>query len=341
MTSGRSLGSLLVAIGLLGAHLLAPAAPAACRWTRVESDHPAAFEQFQFVDAANGFAHDAECLWHTADGGHHWRKASCTDRGAADWREHGAIDRIAFAGPRAGWLLTRGGALRATRDGGASWVERTFPGYVVRAFAFADERHGWWVGERVLDGVPDARGAVFSTEDGGLHWQERPLHVASKAARWRLTAVAPRDRREVWVAGDGLLLRSVDGGANWSDRSVAGLGGERGDSLRFFAGGIGVILHSPARSFLLSPDAGQHWRERPLPAGGAALDALVFAGRDDAWAILAGNLYHSTDGATSWLAQPRLDATAAAPPYRGLQVVAPRQAIVLATSGGFAFCSPR
>jgi photosystem II stability/assembly factor-like uncharacterized protein len=334
---------LLIVVMLVGA--LASAAPAPqCSWAFVRSDRSTAFSQFQFLDAHAGFAHDSQCLWRTDSAGSRWESLWCSDTQQPDWRERGAIDRFEFSGPLSGWLLTRGGALRITRDGGRSWAEQHFPGHLVRAVRFADSLHGWWVGEQPLDGIPDARGVAFHTSDGGEHWRQQSLGVASPV-RWRLVDVWPRSAHEAWVLGGDSLLQTSDGGATWNNRSFAELGHWNNDSIRFYPGGIGVIIRSPAQGFLLSVDSGRHWQVRGTPVSAPVLDGLAFVDSRRAWASISGQMYHSADGGHSWRRDTSGPAAATAPRdeparFHGLQYIDQARLLAVAVGAdGFAFCA--
>lgn len=331
-------------LGVLVSALAAGALASECAWTIVRSGRPAAFSQFQFIDAQTGFAHDTECLWQTESAGRRWTRLWCSDLQKPDWRERGAIDRFEFIDASAGWLLTRGGALRSTRDGGRTWAEQTFPNHVVRAVRFADPLHGWWVGEQPLDGIPDARGVAFATSDGGEHWYEQALGVASPA-RWRLVDVWPRSAHEAWVVGSDFLLQTSDGGNSWNDRSFAELGRWRNDSIRFYRGGVGVIVRSPAEGFLMSEDAGLHWRPRRTPVSAPVLDGLAFVDSRHAWASIAGQIYRSADGGQSWrpvTPEPAVARRNEPARYHGLQYIEQDRLLAVAVDAdAFGFCTLR
>ena len=89
----------------------------------------------------------------------------------------------------------------ATRDGGRTWVTVYHgPGNLLDAVAFADQQHGWAVGE----------GMALRTTDGGVTWS------AIKAFdHTLLITVAAVDPRHVWVAGQGGIWASGNGGVSW------------------------------------------------------------------------------------------------------------------------------
>lgn len=84
--------------------------------------------------------------------------------------------------------------------------------------SFADAKHGWVVGSKRED-PGRGRGVIFSTTTGG----ERPKGWIASCPVIRpddnvpFLKVQAMDIRHVWVTcGDGYMLYSNDGGANWA-----------------------------------------------------------------------------------------------------------------------------
>ncbi len=97
-----------------------------------------------------------------------------------------------------------GGVQRWTRPGQASRLT---------AISAVDRGHAWYV---------DLFGDVYRTSDGGQSWQSSRLNLPSTVALWEQGAVLHfADAEHGWLASDGLLMASADGGANWSRRALA------------------------------------------------------------------------------------------------------------------------
>src|SRR5205814_5407389 len=98
---------------------------------------------------------------------------------------HGGI----FCNNRKGWAVgdAKGvGLILLTEDAGKSWrPQYQVGGYKLsglHAVWFADEQHGWTVGEVQQNGR--TQGIILSTDDGGHHWAKQYL------ARGRSTALS-------------------------------------------------------------------------------------------------------------------------------------------------------
>ena len=138
----------------------------------------------------------------------------CGDSGAeAPAAEPYGPPPVAAPGVHA-WAAGEVGTLLVTADGGAKWERQRF--YLSERgvdVAFPDARTGWL--------VTDAGGALV-TVDGGGSWE-----VVDKS-KLQLKAVAAVDASTAWIVatagslgdpGNGVLLRTSDGGATWGRTS--------------------------------------------------------------------------------------------------------------------------
>ena len=103
-----------------------------------------------------------------------------------------------------GWLA--GQIVVSTSNGGASWAQvlgRDPNSRVYHDVCFADESHGWVVGEA---------GLIRATVDGGANWTSQNAGVGTVT----LTGVSAINHRTAWVStADGRTLRTLNGGASW------------------------------------------------------------------------------------------------------------------------------
>jgi photosystem II stability/assembly factor-like uncharacterized protein len=231
-----------------------------------------------------------------------------------------------------------------TADGGRTWQQsdpialNLKPGWGASAqLVFVDPRNGWlWVrraaGEQ--DGmffVPkNTEGALYGTDDGGLHW-----HLISNLVPSELgipasnTCPSPlggevsfASPTNGWMTScqtsPPSLLITRDGGATWKIQKLpmpASVGACpcRVNTLRFVDASDGVAQvfgDSGASVLLATSDGGSTWRALPPPGTGYLL-LVDFADTNNLWALVtppgwtklstAGyELYRSTDGGENW-----------------------------------------
>jgi photosystem II stability/assembly factor-like uncharacterized protein len=110
-------------------------------------------------------------------------------------------------------------------------------------------------------------------------------------------AVSPRDPTHLLLATDSGLLRSRNGGLEWSLESPATLVGPvfavtfAGDGRRALAATTAALFRT---------EDGETWRPATLPAGAAPARALVTGPSDQVYLAGWTGLYHSRDWAGTW-----------------------------------------
>lgn len=134
------------------------------------------------------------------------------------------------------------GELRASRDGGRTWLARTTPdGLIDIAIDPAD-------GDRLL---ASTESGVQASRDGARTWQKTALN------RPVLLAWA-RPGRPAAVGGDGAVQTSADGGLTWKSAGTA-----EGQPAAFAADREGALYVARADGAVdWSSDAGRTWRPR-------------------------------------------------------------------------------
>jgi len=128
-------------------------------------------------------------------------------------------------------------------DGGLTWTRQTGGDVSVAAhllgISAVDANTAWTVGGNLTGGYN-----VLATTDGGLTWTQQHSIGLGDA-----TEVSAVDASTVWVAADSTILRSADGGQNWTGYSspVFTLGISAVDSQQAWAVTMeqyGNILHT-------------------------------------------------------------------------------------------------
>jgi photosystem II stability/assembly factor-like uncharacterized protein len=231
----------------------------------------------------------------------------------------------------AGFVYLRGSAPRPSApvtsstvkpgDTTSDWVMYDFPSPAVGwAMRFSRDRPGVFV--------------VSRTVDGGRHWEKRLVgdHGQSQAP---LLVRFFDDRHGFVASGDGLLLRTSDGGVNWRSLSLPEL-------LNAY-----VIFRNAKAGWLMAPmgrpggqpvhlyatdDAGDSWQKLPDPPP----DSGVFALRrnSEAWIASRGpqfpRVYRSIDGGIRWEAHdlPVEKVTTATGPWNTSVVLLPGDGVI-------------
>lgn len=308
--------------------------PEACHWQVTPIESGAVFDETQFLDALHAYGSDGDCLWATEDGGRHWRKSYCV-QSRSERRDK--IQALQFFTWTDGWVLVGFNLLLHTTDQGQTWLTQTFEKRIIFGLRFANPQRGWWVGEQSLSGVPDYRGVIYSTDDGGKTWDEAPTQLNS-AYRWKLLWVWPVSPMDIWVVGD-FLLHSLDGGKTWQQPSAqAGeLATLRNVKIQFQNPRVGWILRQPPDDYMVTKDGGKNWTPHRPPTKPAFMEDLLYLSTQEAW-LAAGRVYHSTDGGVSWKPSLGPDPAQEEPRYNVLQYVANEHLLIATSDQGIAFC---
>jgi photosystem II stability/assembly factor-like uncharacterized protein len=150
----------------------------------------------EFADVQNGWVvgSGGEVL-HTVDGGESWsRQTSNTLARLYD---------VCFLDSLRGWAVGDGGTILHTCNGGSTWQAQS-PSVIstLQGVCFVDSLHGWAVG---------TEGIIVHTSDGGTHWATQESEMDGT-----LCGVCFTDSLHGWAAGAAAVVRTADGGLNWS-----------------------------------------------------------------------------------------------------------------------------
>ncbi|MFL9867039.1 YCF48-related protein [Paraburkholderia fungorum] len=230
------------------------------------------------------------------DNGHAWRQAKHVPIDAT-------LSSVTFSGALRGWAVGQWGTILATDDGGETWREQrldTSTDQPLFSVAFTDERNGFAVGLWSL---------LLVTHDGGLTWTRTKLPKPPSGAKPDLNLYCVFGDRggAVYIAAEqGSVIRSTDGGANWTYLETGGKGslwaGTATSSGRIVVGGL-------LGSLFESTDGGATWS--PLHSGtSSSITGIVGAG-DGLLAVgLDGVMLRARPGSTQFEAVQRADRAA-------------------------------
>ncbi|UCH09858.1 MAG: hypothetical protein JSU61_11685 [Fidelibacterota bacterium] len=155
------------------------------------------------------------------------------------------------------------------------------------ALHFADQTHGWVVGDA---------GTIIHTDDGGRTWTAQQSGSSSD-----LKAVQFIGRDFGWVAGrENAVLRTVDGGHSWQSRAPVGDSSRMFTALYFADEVTGWVVHNQGE-ILHTGDGGATWEvQLSWEKGGTALFSFL-----DEWTgyvkpIVDNVLFKTSDGGAHW-----------------------------------------
>lgn len=221
-------------------------------WKKQDTGLEVLLGDASFVSKDEGWAVGvAGTVLHTTDAGKTWKQ------------QKSGIEKdllsVFFLDAQHGWAVGEYGTIIHTDNGGTAWASQLKPeDKSYNGVLFVDQNTGWVIGEF---------GTILHTEDGGKSWvpQEcRDFAADVKASGWDrpqpgMYGMFFKDRDNGWLTGmDGAIIRTTDGGKNWSkvpsgtDKPIYSIliRGTRG----WAVGSKGV--------YLMSDDGGSTWVPR-------------------------------------------------------------------------------
>ncbi|HEY4240811.1 MAG TPA: YCF48-related protein [Kofleriaceae bacterium] len=153
----------------------------------------------------------------------------------------------------------------------------------LRSIACRYEGEAWVVGDH---------GTTLYTDDGGETWTAQELPTQAT-----LRAVATQDAGPVFVAGDGVLMRTLDDGAHWTQLGAAGTSYVSVSAAE--AGPTVLAIDATGGLWNYAAGAFSHHAEDAAITGARA----VAVSPDGELAMVAGaGLARSADGGVTWTA---------------------------------------
>jgi len=247
----------------------------------------------RFFDRAHGIAvGEYGNIVISADGGQSWTPIAPIGSGPRLWDvESASATTSAYCGETGGLALST--------DGGAQWTSLQSGGAGVSyAIDAVDSMHAWTAN----DG-----GEILRTENGGAHWQRIAVQGFDNYGRLQDIDFVDASlgwavgRHEFFGGGTGHIVRSSDGGVNWSvQHSLPGAYFESVEALDALS--VLALGQYPlgARFILRSIDGGQSWND-VSPSLAVFMDS-DFVDPLNGW-VVGGRIYRSSDGGQSWVQQ--------------------------------------
>jgi photosystem II stability/assembly factor-like uncharacterized protein len=279
----------------------------------------------KMIDEQSGWAWNDGHVFHTADSGATWTKATPGNlQTSQTYFPYGYFFLDANTGWIAGYDVKGTPAVFRTVDGGKKWNSagvdtKTF--LTGATLDFLDSKNGWMMVPPRGTGAGSEPVDIYSTVDGGASWRlaysSMPQDLLYGGDKTGLSFV---DGQRGWVtgyySGPGFLFyRTTDGGQTWSGQALSvppgfhADGGAAETDPPVFDGASGllpVIFHAdgPSVVFYRTDDGGQTWEETtPLPLS-ASYSQIIWSIPDVKHAFVSDGkqLYASSDGGQTWTA---------------------------------------
>jgi hypothetical protein len=164
-----------------------------------------------------------------------------------------------------------------------------------------------------------APGIMFTTRDGGRHWQEG---ANQSDCRYGIDIV---DTRVAWTSGGAMnVRRSTDGGANFLPVSDYGTGTTQPfHTISFLDDTTGWI--ASLYMFGSTRDGGATWSDVPLPAGANDISSILLVAPETGFLLdFSGTLFHTRDNGAHWTTISKLDLDGLVIPKAAYQMAAMR-----------------
>lgn len=282
---------------------------------------------FQLIDANTlayvGYGYNVSTYSITEDGGATWTDVPAPEPG------NYSRPLLRMTGPGA-WLARTDTGHYLSADRGKTWTLAVGLPYTQRNQSF---RTSWFFDTKRALVVTD-QGELKETTDGGQSWKVKLNELSFSYGLAKLQFVSAKTG---WLAADGRLYRSSDGGASWN----SGPGAANFADFQFIDENLGWGRRSGSSSgdLLQTKDGGQVWTKvGEWPASGATLRfrdasnglvggsygqiyqtadagktwAVRYSGTSEqisqiqyvddklVWAVSSGSVLQSTDGGSSW-----------------------------------------
>ena len=203
------------------------------------------------------------------------------------------LNKVQFVDANTGWAVGDSGLILHTSNGGADWIQQVSgTNLKLVDISFVDSNTGWVLGN---DWAPSV---LIKTTNGGLDWIQQIQDSIN------LNAVFFIDENIGWLVGEGIILKTTDGGNIWIPNPIQ-YGGEDIQFLDPFTGYLASV-----GSFFKSTDGGDNWIESLLGCMICHFPRFSFSDSENGFVELRGGvfgeppypgIYRTTNGGADWV----------------------------------------
>ena len=254
----------------------------------VDMEFPCGQNQIGFaVGQANTYNGEGIVI-KTTDGGTSWNRVTAN---GIPW-----LDALSFPDTLVGYAGGWGSYLIKTTDGGVTWNQMNFPYsqeiYKITDVEFRDRNNG------VVLAMPQTglEPHVYITHDGGSTW----IKSNSFSLYHALMVDWVNDSTLVAVGQKDIIMRSTDGGINWTMVATTGNPDHILTSVTFYDDQYGLASGDYSHVYK-TKDGGQTWNPLELPSNDDILHTAAIWDEDTAWIVGTPELvFKTTDGGDNW-----------------------------------------
>lgn len=255
-----------------------------------------------FTDANTGYAcGDSGVILKTADGGSNWMQQN--------WGTPYYLSSVHFPKADTGYIEGDCDVSLKTSNGGLIWINLEI--YIcmpmmgegvplTTSVYFTDVSTGFRVSDVCNNRrPPQCQRLIEKTTDGGIFWF--PIYYETDSYPLRFSSVFFSDIDRGYVVGTyGTILKTIDGGANWSNQNSGTTNGlcsiyYTDESTGYTVGGEGTILKTT--------DGGINWITQN---SGTTVELYSVFFSDENLGYTVGNggiILKTTDGGTNWITE--------------------------------------
>jgi photosystem II stability/assembly factor-like uncharacterized protein len=243
-----------------------------------------------FATPTVGWLYAGDVL-HTADGGQTWMLQRT-------WITPGGFPlQMQFVDPLHGWVPYGHGILHRTADGGRTWqvVQASPRGPDADPPYRTDLDKLRMLNAQVGFGLNDSGDILLRTTDGGLTW--RTSRFGKTGALFDELAFV--DVKRGWVAGNGDVFATANGGQTWLPLPKAP--GDGPYRMQFLSDTTGWLLNYPSGRLNRTSNGGQSWQACAAGQSTPKIYGFFFRTPTLGWAAAAGGIILRTaDACSSW-----------------------------------------